>query len=207
MLEACVSGDLLHRLVSCRKRFAILEAKHKQIEIKGYLKLKKNTRKQFSRAGVLVFIIYISILIYFVFFSDHYGRTTGFQDFRYNLTLFAEIKRYINHRDYFTWENLLTNLVGNILVFAPMGILIPIMRKKKTGFFTVLASSFFLSLFIETVQLVFRVGVFDVDDLLMNTIGGGLGYVLFLLGKLHFCRKYMPSPKGKNRKKGKNKKK
>lgn len=174
---------------------------------KGVLKLKKNTRKQLSRAGVLVFIIYISILIYFVFFSDHYGRTTGFQDFRYNLTLFAEIKRYINHRDYFTWENLLTNLVGNILVFAPMGILLPIMRKKKTGFFTVFAASFLLSLFIETVQLVFRVGVFDVDDLLMNTIGGGLGYVLFLLGKLHFCRKYTSSQKGKNRKKGKTRKK
>ena len=152
--------------------------------------MNQTTRKQLSRSGSLVFIVYICILIYFVFFSDHYGRATGFTEFRYNLTLFAEINRYLNNTEYFTWENLLTNLAGNILIFAPMGILIPIMRKKRTGVFTVTFSSFLLSLFIETVQLVSRVGVFDVDDLFMNTIGGILGYIVFRIGMAFLRRKY-----------------
>lgn len=41
--------------------------------------------------------------------------------------------------------------------------------------------SFGLSLGVEVFQLLTRVGSFDVDDLLLNTIGGILGYVLFLI--------------------------
>ena len=38
-----------------------------------------------------------------------------------------------------------------------------------------------MSLFIESVQLLTRVGSFDVDDLILNTLGGILGYVLFYI--------------------------
>ena len=137
------------------------------------------TRKQLSLVSLLVFIVYICILIYFVFFSDHYGRTDGFSTYRYNLTPFAEITRYVNYADYFTLENLVTNLFGNVLVFTPVGFLLPIFRKKKANVFYVTVAAFLLSLFIETVQLTFRIGVFDVDDLIMNTIGGILGYIGF----------------------------
>ena len=142
------------------------------------------TRKRLSGAGTLVFIVYISLVIYFVFFSDHYGRVTGFTEFRYNLTPFAEINRYLTYKESFTFENLITNLAGNILVFAPLGILVPIIRRKKTGFFSIFFLTLFFSLFIETVQLFTKVGVFDVDDLIMNTIGGVLGYILFCIAKV-----------------------
>ena len=36
-----------------------------------------------------------------------------------------------------------------------------------------------LSLLVELLQLVFKVGSFDVDDLLLNTIGGLLGYLVY----------------------------
>lgn len=145
--------------------------------------MKKITRKHLSKASLIVFILYISILIYFVFFSDRYGRTEGFIEYRYNLRPFMEIHRYVEYKDYFTWENLVTNLAGNILVFSPMGILIPIFREKKMGLWYIGGVSFLLSLFIETVQLIFRVGVFDVDDLIMNTLGGMIGYIGYRIGK------------------------
>ena len=144
------------------------------------------TRKRLSGAGMLVFIIYISMVLYFVFFSDHYGRVTGFTEFRYNLTPFAEINRYLTYRESFTWENLITNLAGNILVFVPFGMLIPIIRRKKTGFFYIFFMTFLFSLFIESVQLITRVGVFDVDDLIMNTVGGILGYSVAWIGRLYY---------------------
>ena len=147
-------------------------------------------RKRLSWAGALVFIVYISLVLYFVFFSDHYGRVTGFTEFRYNLTPFSEIHRYLTYREAFTWENLITNLAGNILVFVPFGILVPIIRRKKTGIFYVFFLTLFFSLFIETVQLFTRVGVFDVDDLIMNTVGGVLGYSIIWIGKVYYRIQY-----------------
>ena len=38
-----------------------------------------------------------------------------------------------------------------------------------------------LSLCVEIIQLFTRVGSFDVDDILLNTIGGVLGYIIFLI--------------------------
>ena len=148
------------------------------------------TRKRLSGASTLVFIVYISLVLYFVFFSDHYGRVTGFTEFRYNLTPFAEINRYLTYKESFTFENLITNLAGNILVFAPLGILVPVMRRKKTGFFYVFFLTLFFSLFIETVQLFTKVGVFDVDDLIMNTVGGVVGYIIFCIVRAYYRHRY-----------------
>lgn len=73
------------------------------------------------------------------------------------------------------------NLIGNLLVFFPFGFLIPIWRTKKTGLIRIIIYSFLGSLCIETLQLVTRVGVFDVDDLLLNTLGGVLGWIGYLI--------------------------
>lgn len=143
-------------------------------------------RKRLSGVSALVFIIYIYLIIYFVFFSDHYGRVTGFTEYRYNLIPFAEINRYLTYRESFTWENLATNLAGNILIFVPFGMLLPIIRMKKTGFFYVTFQTFLFSCFIETVQLFTKVGVFDVDDLIMNTVGGMIGYLVFYILRDHY---------------------
>jgi len=40
-------------------------------------------------------------------------------------------------------------------------------------------SGFALSLFVEVVQLITKVGCFDVDDLILNTLGAAVGYILF----------------------------
>ena len=49
-----------------------------------------------------------------------------------------------------------------------------------------------LSLCVEVLQLLTRVGSFDVDDIFLNTIGGVLGFVLFIISNLirrHHVRK------------------
>lgn len=49
--------------------------------------------------------------------------------------------------------------------------------------------SFELSLLVELLQLVFKVGSFDVDDLFLNTIGGLLGYLVYK-GLLDLWKRY-----------------
>lgn len=57
---------------------------------------------------------------------------------------------------------------------------------NRRKFFSIFLGSFALSLTIETIQLVCKIGCFDVDDLLLNTIGGILGYVVFLAYDKYF---------------------
>ena len=70
------------------------------------------------------------------------------------------------------------NLFGNILIFVPYGFFISLAAERR-GFFKTLFFSSGLSLCVELVQLATRVGSFDVDDILLNTIGGIFGYILF----------------------------
>lgn len=144
--------------------------------------MKKKQKNIFHLLAQIGFYIYVIVIFYFVLFSERYGRLSH-TTYQYNLELFAEIRRFIIHYRYFTLEELVTNLFGNIFAFSPYGYLLPFIRKKKTGFFAVLCSTFCFSLTIETMQLVFKLGVFDVDDLLLNTVGGIIGYSIFFVGK------------------------
>ena len=65
--------------------------------------------------------------------------------------------------------------------FLPLGFILPVMHRNMKRFWLVTFLGFALSLTVETIQLVCKVGCFDVDDLLLNTIGSALGYVLFLI--------------------------
>ncbi|WP_309484822.1 VanZ family protein [Bacillus aquiflavi] len=69
------------------------------------------------------------------------------------------------------------NIVGNVIGFAPFGLMLPLLSKKFRRLKVVLLATFCLSLTFEIVQLVFHFGSFDVDDLILNTLGGVLGYI------------------------------
>ena len=132
--------------------------------------------------GRVLFMIYLAGLCYFLFFAENYGRVTGLEKYRYNLVPFREIERFWKYRRELGIHSF-HNLAGNILGFMPAGFFIPIMWKDKRGFFFTVCMTFQLSLQAEILQLIFRVGSFDVDDLLLNTFGGILGYLLLILLK------------------------
>ncbi len=140
-----------------------------------------NRKKRFSTLGLLLLILYAGILLYFVLFSDRLGRTDGYMEFRYNLTPFLEIRRFITYRDSLSLGALLLNLFGNVLVFSPFGFLIPMFRNEETSWYNILLFTFLFSLCIELTQLISMVGVFDVDDLILNTLGGMIGWGFYLL--------------------------
>lgn len=71
------------------------------------------------------------------------------------------------------------NVFGNVIAFMPMGFFQPLLAKRLwRGAFVVL-NCFIVSLFVETIQLIFKIGCFDVDDLLLNTLGGLLGVIIY----------------------------
>lgn len=76
------------------------------------------------------------------------------------------------------------NLVGNIIGFGPFGFLFPLLIKNFRNFKVIILLTFCLSLTYEILQLLFDLGSFDVDDLILNTTSGFLGYLLFKLTRL-----------------------
>lgn len=141
--------------------------------------------------GKVLFILYIGFLIYFLFLAEWYGRSGVTEEYRYNLELFREIKRFIIYREQLGMYAVFANLAGNVLIFIPYGFFIS-MASRSRGFFKTLFCSMGLSLCVETVQLFTRVGSFDVDDILLNTIGGVLGYIIFsicnVIRRRHYVR-------------------
>src|SRR5205085_1758774 len=79
-----------------------------------------------------------------------------------------------------TWINAIQNLLGNIILFMPPGFLLPLLY-RPISWKGVLGIAVVSSLCIETLQRVLRAGIFDVDDILLNTLGALLGYLVLLL--------------------------
>ena len=68
---------------------------------------------------------------------------------------------------------------GNVLGFMPYGFVLPVInRRMRNGFFIIL-SGFSISLTVEVIQLITRAGCFDVDDMILNTLGAALGYGIY----------------------------
>lgn len=126
-----------------------------------------------------LFALYIVALIYFMFFAEILGRTTSLQEYHYNLIPFKEISRFITYSGRLGFGAVFANLVGNVVAFIPFGMFLPVISNHKRKLFGMTLLSFELSLLIEVTQLVSKAGSFDVDDLILNTLGGLLGYCLF----------------------------
>ncbi|MCI8599137.1 MAG: VanZ family protein [Lachnospiraceae bacterium] len=152
--------------------------------------MKKDTIKKLRWGGRVLLAIYLACLIYFMFFSESYGRTAMHRDYQYNLVLFREIWRFIKYRDVLGPAAVFVNLAGNVAVFIPYGFALPLLFRKVHSFLQVTILSFGFSLLVETLQLILRVGCFDVDDLLLNTVGGCIGYLIFACLRLHWRKKW-----------------
>ncbi len=137
-----------------------------------------------SKAGVaaewVAFIFYIGLLVYFTIFAESMGRTVPIvsSSYRYNLVPLKEIKRFLCNTDTLGWKPVILNVVGNVVAFIPFGYFLPRLFKYRIKFIRAALITFDLSLAIEIIQLLTRVGSLDVDDLFLNTIGGVIGYIL-----------------------------
>ncbi len=115
---------------------------------------------------MLTFVVYTLCLFQIVTNSDVSG-VHGV-----NITLFKELTRYQVGTKLFY-----RNIVGNIIMFIPFGFFISyylkLERKSFVFFFTLI-----ISLVIEAIQL--KIGrAFDIDDILLNMIGGLFGYFIY----------------------------
>ena len=135
--------------------------------------------------GRILFVLYMMLALYFMFFSETLDRTLISKNYRYNLHVGSEIQRFWNMRGAYGWHVTLINLLGNVICFIPFGFLLPTLSHKrgyKNGV-TVTMLAWGFSILVETAQVIAKVGAFDVDDILLNTLGGMIGYIVFVIGR------------------------
>lgn len=124
----------------------------------------------------LFFVIYILLLFGLVTNTDVQGGHNNFIPF-------SEILRYKIGSKYFYW-----NVIGNIVIFLPFGYFISLyLNSSRVN--KPLLITFITSLTIELVQM-FIGRIFDIDDILLNCIGGICGFLLYI--GLTAIKKHLP---------------
>ncbi|MDE6292146.1 MAG: VanZ family protein [Bacilli bacterium] len=124
----------------------------------------------YKELKTLVAIIYIFSLFYLV-------TTTDFESYSNNFIPFKEMTRY-----HLSSKLFFRNVIGNIILFVPFGYLVTDMiieKAHKCHFFIPITITFITSLLIEIIQM--NIGrSFDIDDLILNFLGGIIGYLAFI---------------------------
>ena len=83
---------------------------------------KNSAKRRIKHLGTMLFVLYILLLIYFLFFSEEYGRVAAEERvYRYNLIPFVEIRRFWTYREQLGVFAVVTNLFGNVIGFVPYG--------------------------------------------------------------------------------------
>lgn len=133
-----------------------------------YLIYNKQKIVLYKEILMLCFIIYILLLYYIVTFQDNNYGTNNFVPFK-------EIFRYK-----ITSSLFIRNVVGNVLLFVPFGLFVTHYVKNKS-FLPTMLLSLLVSCAIEFAQS--SIGrTADIDDVILNTLGGLFGYLLYRSG-------------------------
>ena len=132
----------------------------------SYLIKNKERLVLYKELLMLGFIIYSMCLFQIVTFQDEVSWSTN------NFIPFREILRYnIGSRLF------IKNVLGNMLLFLPFGFFTSYLLDNKKPLLTVVLT-LIASLSIEVVQLMIG-RVFDVDDIILNVLGGTFGFYLY----------------------------
>ena len=98
---------------------------------------------------------------------------------RANFVPFNAVLQIINTPGIYEYR--INNNLGNLLGFMPIGLLLPALFNNCNKISIFIATAFCISLFFESLQMITGLGVFDIDDLILNTIGAWAGFYLMKL--------------------------
>ena len=165
------------------------QSKKQLISITNSMAANKKKSTGIRAFAVVLFFVYFTVLFYFLFFSEEMGRTYSERDYHFNLIPFHEINRFIQYYEVLGMEAVLLNLAGNVAAFVPFGFFLPVFSERCKRFLNTVYYSLELSLLVELIQLITKVGSFDVDDIILNTLGGAIGYIVYKIVRSWWYRK------------------
>lgn len=134
-----------------------------------YVEKLEDKKKIVNLSYVIVFLYYIILLFNMVIFARYNSISS------YNLVPFKSIIDIFKNG---TIYEVIINILGNLFIFMPLEYFFVELFKVKS-FPINFMLSFGIILLIELFQYIFKIGVFDIDDLLLCTFGMMLFYVIY----------------------------
>ncbi len=143
-----------------------------------------------ARTVVLaVLAAYLTVLLYLLFFRTPFdglvSRASLLKPVPFE-TIISQLHAWRSNRGVLVRYGA-TNLIGNLVLFAPMGFLLPCAFKRLRRAYLTLPAVMAAVVLAELIQLFAKLGFADVDDLILNTAGAAMGYFAFWLAKIS-CR-------------------
>lgn len=138
----------------------------------------RNKERRLRACAILIFAVYIVMLLRITLFKQvslyNLFAAIGASERTISIIPFKSVFEMVH--DGVSAARVIENVLGNLAVFMPLGLLLPILTKDKSK--KILLYGFVLSLFIEVMQYILALGSSDIDDLLLNTLGTMVGYAI-----------------------------
>jgi Glycopeptide antibiotics resistance protein len=149
------------------------------VMILGVYKKRQETFLQgFIQSSFLVYVFMVLTLTgYFILF-----REVAAHGWWYRVLHRVQTKERINLQPFLMFKQFQiasTQVIGNLVMLLPLGIYIPLLFPGLSGFFRIFIICLFVSISIELMQLITSVRSTDIDDVILNTSGAVIGYVLY----------------------------
>ena len=155
--------------------------------------MNKTEKNRKERILAVVFLLYLLFLIRMIVFKyplqqmlqivDTWQKDVVLEGLHTaNFIPFKTIKMYIRYYD-MPGIRSFSNLFGNILIFVPVGILLPLVHRASRNVWVMLLNAFLLVVGIEVFQLFSNFGAFDVDDIILNCLGVLIGRFIYQIMK------------------------
>ncbi len=143
------------------------------------------------RAAVKIAFISYALLMVWLLFGQRMGADTHISYLErmrdsVNLIPFTTIRHFLQTLRSVGEAYLLhavVNLAGNVIMFIPLGFFLPCLRSRWRTFFRCMGIGVCILLGIDLLQLLTLLGHCDVDDLILNTLGIGIGFGIFKAGE------------------------
>lgn len=159
----------------------------------GSLKLCKhlpdNALKIMKTTFAVFFSLYVLLLVTLVLFDNYFGRTglglitdphfqasEQYAHRSVNLKPFRTITNYIRGASYYSMRQLIINLFGNLIAFAPFAFFLPLLFKRMRNFALFILLIFSLVISVELLQYLLCTGQCDIDDIILNISGAAMAF-------------------------------
>lgn len=148
-------------------------------------------KQMLHTTGWLLLALNMAILCHYILFKNKPGtyrvqeQAAHKKQMGINTVPFASVKKIYNSNKSAAYK--LKNIGGNIIGFMPLGFLLPLVAFRRFGFILSIVTVCLISCGFEYIQLYTGCGVFDVDDIILNSLGGLTGAFMWSIVRvLHF---------------------
>lgn len=132
---------------------------------------------------IALFAAYAALMLWLLLHRSGYVDGIPYlQQLKANLIPFRTVRLFVrllsHHRPHLVRAAII-NLVGNVIMFIPLGLFLPLIFRKLRKWHKTLLCTALIITAVEIAQLLTLVGSCDVDDLILNLAGSTVGYILY----------------------------